>query len=222
MTPIPRRRLMGVAILAMASQLGGASAATISIDAGGVAAATRTYASPRTCTLTAVADSYVNKSLANTNFGTGTALLVNADGTATARSFVRFDLTTCSPAIPSDALVQTATLQLTVSVLAPATRTYEARRATATWLETTITWNAQAAVAGTPTASTTVTVGTPAGTVVSWSATSDVQAYVTGVSTDLGWRVADGAEGIVLGTPLSFGSREAATGQPRLVVTYLP
>jgi len=211
-----------VVVVAIVLQAGTASAAAMTITSGHLTVVTRTYATPRTCTLTATSDSYVNKALATTNFGTGTTLLVNADSTSTERSFVRFDLSACSPAIPSDALVQSAKVQLTVAVAALATRTYELRRATATWLESAITWNLQPTVAGSATASTSVTLGSLVGTVVEWTATGDVQAYVTGASTDLGWRVSDTSEGIVLGTPLTFGSREAATGQPKLVVTYRP
>jgi hypothetical protein len=203
-------------------QVGVASAASITIANGRLTTVTRTYGAAQTCTLTAISDSYVNKALAATNSGTGTTLLINADSTTTERAFVRFDLSSCSPAIPSDALVQTARMQLTIAVAALATRTYVLRRATASWVESTVTWNLQPAVAASATASTTISLGSLIGAVVEWTATSDVQAYVTGSATDLGWRVSDSNEGIVLGTPLTFGSREAATGQPKLVVTYLP
>ena len=215
-------RTLPLLALLLVVQSGVASAAGIAISAGRLTVVTRTYGAPRTCTLTSVSDSYVNKALATTNNGTGTTLLVNADSTSTERTFIRFDLSACSPAIPSDALVQTARVQLTVALAALATRTYELRRATASWVETTVTWNLQPAVAGSTTASTTVALGTLIGTVVEWTVTGDVQSYATGAATDLGWRVGDASEGIVLGTPLTFGSREAATGQPKLVVTYLP
>jgi hypothetical protein len=216
------RRVMVVVALALVIPAGTAAAAGIAIATGRLTVVTRTYGAQRTCTLLAVSDSYVNKSLATTNSGTGTTLLVNADTTTTERSFVRFDLTSCSPAIPSDALVQAAKVQMTVGVAALATRTYDLRRATAAWVETTITWNVQPAVAGSVTASTTVSVGTSVGTVVEWTATGDVQAYAVGSVTDLGWRLSDSSEGVALGTPLTFSSREAASNQPRLVVTYLP
>ena len=222
----PRRlsvlRVLAIVAVAAVLQASAASAASISIATGRLTVVTRTYGAARTCTLNAIADSYVNKALGTTNSGTATTLLLNADSTTTERSFVRFDLTSCSPAIPSDALVQTAKVQLRVAVVALATRTYDLRRSTAGWVETTVTWNLQPAVAGTATASTTVTVGTAIGAVAEWTATSDVQSYATGAATDLGWRVSDASEGIFLGTPLTFGSREAATGQPKLVVTYLP
>jgi hypothetical protein len=217
-------RIRATAFLAVLAfvQVGVASATNFPVSPEDLTSVTRTYGAPRTCTLNAVSDSYVNKALATTNSGTATTLLINADSTTTERSFVRFDLGSCAPAIPSDALVQSAKLQLTVTLAALATRTYELRRTTASWVESTVTWNLQPAMAGSSTASTAVALGTLAGTLVEWTATSDVQAYATGVATDLGWRVSDASEGIFLGSPLAFGSREAATGQPRLVVTYLP
>ena len=75
----------------------------------------KAYGSPATCTLTSAADATVNAALANTNFGTSTSLSVSPNTLATQRAFVRFDLTGCSPAIPADAIVQSATLQLTVA-----------------------------------------------------------------------------------------------------------
>lgn len=213
---------MVVVALAAVTHVGLASAASVPVTTGPLTAVTRTYGSPRTCTLTAVSDSYVNKAAATTNSGTATTLLVNADSTTTERSFVRFDLSSCAPAIPSDALVQTAKVRLTLALVALATRTYDLRRATTSWVESTITWNVQPTVAGTPPATTTVALGTAIGAVVEWTATSDVQAYATGGLTDLGWRVSDASEGILLGTPLTFNSREATSGRPTLVVTYLP
>jgi hypothetical protein len=215
-------RIIAVVVLAVVIQVGAASAASMAITAGRLTVVTRTYGAARTCTLIAASDSYVNKALATTNFGTGTTILISADSITTQRAFVRFDLTSCSPAIPSDALVQSAKVQLTVATAALATRTYDLRRATAAWVESTVTWTLQPAVAGGVTASTTVTLGAAAGTVVEWIATSDVQSYATTVTTDLGWRFSDSNEGILGGTTLAFSSREMTTGQPTLVVTYLP
>jgi hypothetical protein len=198
-----------------------AAAASLPISPRTLTVSTRTYGAARTCTLSASADSYVAKEQANSNFGTATSLQVSPDSTATRRLFVRFDLTSCSPSIPSDALVQSAKVRLTVSALAAATRTYELRAASANWGETTITWSNQPAVSSTVTGSANVSVGTPAGTVVEWTATSDLQAFATGATSNAGWRIGDATEGGV-GTPLLLGSREAASGTPQLSVTYLP
>jgi hypothetical protein len=219
-----RRRLLGVVVAVAwltASLTAPATAASLSITARTLTVASRTYGSAQTCTLNAAADSYVAKELSGSNFGTATTLQVSWDATATRRSFVRFDLTACSPAIPSDAIVQSARVRLTVSALAAATRTYELRAASASWVETSISWSNQPAVSSTVTGTASVTVGTLAGTVVQWTATSDVQAFATGAATNVGWRIGDASEGGV-GTPLLFGSREAASGKPQLTITYLP
>jgi hypothetical protein len=193
----------------------------LTVTAAHLLGGSHTYAAPVTCTLTAVSDGYVNAALATTNFGTSTLLSISPNTVSTERAFVRFDLTTCSPAIPADALVRSATLSLTVAAAVLATRTIDLRSATASWTEAGVTWNAQPAVAGSVTSSAGVTVGQAAGTVISWNAVSDVQSFVAGASTDFGFRLSDSAEGVVGGLVLSFNAREAASGRPQLVVTYV-
>jgi hypothetical protein len=208
------------AALLQAIAPGPAAAAALAITSADLAASAKTYGAPVTCTLNAAADSYVNKLLSGTNFGTGTTLLVSPDSTTTERAFIRFDLTGCSPAIPAGAIVQSASLKLSVALLTTATRTIELRTAQAAWTETGVTWTNQPA-AGSITASTSVPSGSIAGTVITWTATSDVQSFVTGSSSNLGWRMSDSAEGVVAGPTLSLSSREAASGKPQLVVTYV-
>ena len=217
-------RLGAAAVAAM--QLSGAfvimaAAASLPISTAHLTGASKTYGSPATCTLTAVSDSYVNAALAGTNFGTNTQLSVSPNSIATLRSFVRFDLTGCSPAIPADAIVQSATLQLTTASAVLATRTVNLRAVTASWTEAAVTWTNQPAVAGTVTSSAGVTLGQAAGTVVSWTATSDVQSFVAGAATDFGFRLSDSAEGQLAGLILALNAREAASGRPQLSVTYV-
>jgi hypothetical protein len=219
-------RLSATLILAAALSLTSATvglAASLGLSPAHLTTATKGYSAPVTCTLTASADSYVSNALfqTNTNFGTSTSVRVNPASLSTQRTFLQFDLTTCSPSIPSDALVQTATVRLTVASLTTATRTYELRSVTGSWTETGITWNNQPTAASSITSSTIVSVGTTAGTVVQWTSTSDVQSFVTGDATNLGWRLNDSAEG-GLGSPtLQLNSREAGSGRPQLVVTYV-
>jgi hypothetical protein len=217
-------RLCSALVLAAALSLTSATiglAAGLGLSSALLTTATKSYSAPVTCTLTASADSYVSNALlqGNSNFGTSTSLQVNQSDPQ--RTLVRFDLTACSPAIPSDALLQSATVRLTVGALFLATRTYDLRSTTGSWTETGVTYNNQPTVAGSVTASTTVTSGTGANTVIQWTATSDVQSFVTGAATDLGWRLNDSAEGGVLGSTIQFKSREAASGRPQLVVTYV-
>jgi hypothetical protein len=218
-------RLAPALVLAAALSLTSATiglAASLGLSSARLTTATKVYSAPVTCTLTASADSYVSNALfqGNNNFGTSTSLQV--EEVTPKRSLLRFDLTTCSPAIPSDALVQSATLRLTVAAQTSGTRTYELRSITGSWTETGVTFNNQPTVAGSVTASTTVNGGTAAGTVVQWTSTSDVQSFVTGAATNLGWRLDDSNEGGILGgTTLQLKSREAASGRPQLVVTYV-
>jgi hypothetical protein len=194
-------------------------AAALPVTSGKLTVASKSYAAPVTCTLTAVADSYVARELAASNFGTLTSLIVSSDGTATKRALVRFDLSTCSPTVPADAIVTSAKLRLATAAIALATRTYEAIRATAAWTETGVTWTNQPAVAASPSDSTSVSLGTASGTVVEWNVIGDVQSFVTAAASDLGWRVADSVEGGV-GTVLTFNAREAASSKPQLVLSY--
>lgn len=213
----------GVVLAALISVVtsGVGHAGALGISSAYLTAAARVYGAPITCTLTAVADSYVDAALATTNFGTSGVLDLNPSSVDTERVFVRFDLTACSPAIPTDAIVQTAQVRLTVASLVLATRTIDLRRAVAAWTEAGVTWNTQPAAAGLVIGSASVTDGQAAVTVISWTATSDVQSYVTGAATDFGFRLSDSAEGVALGVVLSFSSREAASGRPQLVVTYV-
>lgn len=223
-----RRRPIGVAAaLVLATQVvaltfSTASAASLEISSAHLTGASRVYGAPVTCTLTAVADASVNSALPNTNSGTSTQLNVSPNTVATQRAFVRFDLTGCSPAIPADAIVQSATLSLTTASAVLATRTIVLRSVTASWTEAAVTWNTQPAVAASNTSTAGVTLGQAAGTVISWTAASDVQSFVAGAATDLGFRLSDSAEGVVAGVPLVLNAREAASGRPQLVVTYLP
>ena len=198
-----------------------AAAAARPISSAYLTGASKLYGAPVICTLTAVADSSVNASLATTNFGTDTQLNVSPNSVATQRAFVRFDLTGCSPTIPADAIVQSASLQLTTASAVLATRTINLRLVSATWTEAAITWNNQPAVAASNTSSAGVTLGQGAGTVISWTANSDIQWFVAGAATDFGFRLSDSAEGAALGVPLVLNAREAASGRPQLVVTYV-
>jgi hypothetical protein len=213
------RRSLVISAICLATA-GATLAASIPLTSARLTSFAKVYGSPTTCTLGPAADAYVFQLLASNNFGTATTLDV-ASTTANAKeTFIRFDLSSCSPSIPTGAIVQSAALKLTVSALAVSTRTYALKSTTASWSETTLTWSNAPAVAPTATASTTVSLGTAAGTVVQWSVVSDVQSFVTAAATNNGWRLGDSAEGSGIST-LSFGSREAATGRPQLVIVYV-
>jgi hypothetical protein len=175
-----------------------------------------------TCTLAAAADTYADGALlaASSNFGTAATLAVRTDTLGNKRSFVRFDTTACASFSSAD--VKSARLELYLATAPAASRTYTVHRVTASWAETSLTWNNQPGVAGS--ASDSVATGTTNGDVLTWSVTADVQGFVNGTFTNQGWRIADSAEGAVLAREGLFASREAgtATQRPRLVVTYYP
>jgi hypothetical protein len=180
-----------------------------------------------TCTLTPSADSYVHVGSGGSNFGTATTLHVRSAVTLglladDKRSLVRFDLSSC--AIPTNARVETATMTVFMSTAPSASRTYDLHRVTASWGETTVTWNNQPAVAAVATGS--VATGTTANVTRQWNVVTDVRTFVAGTATNNGWRIKDQVEGGLLGNSFEgrFSSREHGTAsqRPSLVITYYP
>jgi hypothetical protein len=172
------------------------------------------------CTLTANADTYADGAVLNqgANFGTATTLHVRSDTLGNKRSFVGFNVSSC---IPSGARIKTATLSLYLSTAPGASRTFQARRVTASWGETTLTWNNQPTVAGSATDS--VSTGTTNNVTRSWNVLADVQAFADGTANN-GWRIADATEGALGAQQGQFSSREHGTAsqRPSLAMTYYP
>ena len=181
-------------------------------------------------------DANVRQGSPTTNFGTVTSTNVSSGNGINQRAYVRFDLTTCTPAIPSTAVVRLATLRLYLTAVPAACRTIDVFAASATWTETGITWNNEpfgSTINNPPTASRSgsFTVGTPAGCqnqatgtyLVGGTVTSDVASFVLGSVTNFGWMLRDDAEGSATTRTVTFSSKELATvGQaPQLVVTYV-
>jgi hypothetical protein len=173
-----------------------------------------------TCALGAAADTYADGAVLNqgANFGTATLLHVRSDTLGNKRSFARFNVASC---VPNGARIKTATLSLFLSTAPGASRTYEARRVTASWGETTLTWSNQPAVAGAATDS--VGTGTTNNVTRSWNVAADVQAFANGTANN-GWRVADSTEGVLGAQEGRFSSREHATvsQRPSLAITFYP
>ena len=214
--------LAGLAVVVL-SGVGG-SAAGLQLISGGIMLAERSYGPPTVCTLSAAADTHVRSDQPGSSFGSALTLVVNNSSASTSRALLRFDTGQCDPAIPADALVHAATLTLTTSsVMGGGSRSYELWRTAGAWGEST-TWAGQPTVAATSTASTTVALGTLAGTAVGWSVVGDVQAFVAGDADNHGWRLSDAVEGVtpLLSSQLAFHSREAASATPRLTITYAP
>jgi hypothetical protein len=218
-----------VAVLALSTIAAGsvAFAASLGVTSNDLTTYTVATTVPiSTCTLTSVADTYGDQALlqAGSNFGGATTMSVESSqvlGLGTnKRSFVRFNLASCS--IPAAANVVSGSLRLFLSTAPGATRTYQAFRATASWVETSLTWNNQPGVAGAATATT--STGTTSGVTLSWDVVSDVRSFVSGSVTNNGWRVNDSAESSAPARTGTFATREAGTAsqRPSLVITYYP
>jgi hypothetical protein len=171
-----------------------------------------------TVTLSSVIDSYVDQDLPTNNYGTVTTMQVRSYnvGPNNRRSFVQFDVSS----IPAVAIINTATMRLYLDTAPAASRSYDAHRVTASWVETTINWSNQpATVAG---ATSTQATGTASGVWLSWDVKSDVAAFVLGTYSNFGWRIKDQVEDSGTNYQSYFRTREytGATYDPQLVVTY--
>ena len=197
----------------------------------------------RTCTVTAtpatttaVIDTTVRQGSAATNFGAITTLTVSSGSGINQRIYLKFDLTVCSPAVASSAIVRLATLRLYMTAVPAACRTLDLFPATVAWTETAITWNNQpfgGTINNPPTGSRTgsFNVGTPVGCqnqttgsyVAGGTVTADVASFVSGGSTNLGWMIRDDAEGSATTRTATFSAKELGTvaQEPQLVITYV-
>lgn len=214
--------LVAVVVAFVASAVGFASALAIAPKSLTVHTAASSVPIS-TCTLTSAADTYADQGSGGSNFGTATTLQVRSGTTLilladNKRTFVRFDLASCS--IPSSARVLTGRVRLFMSSAPSATRTYQASRVTASWAETSLDWNNQPGVAATATA--TALTGTTSNVTLEWDVVADVRAFVAGTATNNGWRIADAVESNT--GESQFRSREHGTAsqRPSLVVTYYP
>ncbi len=208
----------------------------------GLPVASSTLDTYRTCILagvssasTAMAEASIDEQYPSSNAGSATTMDVQSKKSRNRRSYVRFDLTLCSPAIPASATIVDAQLHLFVTSLAANCRTIDLFRVTASWAEDTLSWNNQpfgTAIGNPPTSqrSSSADVGltgscanTTSGYVV-WAATADVQAFVAGAATNHGWMLRDDVEGSGATRTNTFATAEGnnADRAPRLLITYRP
>lgn len=209
-----------VLVSALASALGAAGLG-VAASVGVASAKLTTYSAATSipsssCTLNAVADTYVDQQSKNNNFGSSTSLLVSNGTTKAKRTFVRFDVASC---VPANALVLTTQLSLYLAAAPTVNKTWELHRVTASWTESGVTWNNQPGVAASATAS--ITTGTTDGVWTTWDVLGDVQGFADGTANE-GWRVWDQNEAQNPDRGGSFSSREAASNTPSLSITYYP
>ncbi len=215
-----RRLLFALPLLSLAVPVV-AYAASLGVTPNRLTATTSaTSIAASTCTVEPAADTYADELSLLSNFGTSTNLLVRSLAANDRRSYLRFDLASCS--IPAAAEVETAVLSLYLSAAPSASRTYGAYRVTAAWTETGLTWNGQPSTAGTATNS--IATGTTSGVTLSWNVLADVAAFVAGTATNDGWQIRDSAENSLVDRASTLGSRERGTAseRPKLTITYYP
>ena len=161
------------------------------------------------------ADTYVRQDRATTNYGTGTTMDARRRNNQARRALVSFDLS----GIPAGATINSATLELYASAVPGTSQTLDAHRITASWGETTATWNNQPAYDATPAAS--IAGGTAVGW-KTWTVTSLAQAWYASPSTNYGVLVKANLEGGTTTYTYTFATRENATtgDRPILRVNY--
>ena len=168
-------------------------------------------------TFNSIADTWADEQKPTLNKGTLTTMTTRSWQSAKdGRSFVEFDVSS----IPAGSTVNTATLTLCAVAVPTSTRTIDLHRITASWVETTLTWNNQPGVAGSVTDSAT-TPGSPA--CMTWDVATDVQLWVDGTANE-GWRAKDSVEGQGTKYVTEFATRENGTpaDRPILDVNYTP
>lgn len=165
-----------------------------------------------TCTINPSQDTYVDESNATSSFGSAAYVGTRTGTSQRAYTFVQYDLSSCN--IPATGGADSAVLKFTVLQAPTATRTIAVAPVSSTWAET-LTWNASKTLTiGSNT--TTFSVGTTAGAVVSATVTNDVDGWIRG-GTNHGWRLMDTGIGT---QTTAFDSSEATSGLPQLVINY--
>lgn len=222
--------------LALGAGIGWASAASLNLVA-------HNLTPYRTCTVTAtptttttVIDAGVRQASATSNFGNVTSLDIASGSGANRRTYLRFDLTACVPAIPASAIVRLATLRLYLTAVPAVCRTIDLFPVTSSWTESGITWNNQpfgTSLNNPPSGSRTGSfdVGTPVGCqnrttgayVVGGTVTSDVASFLSGGASNFGWMLRDDVEGSATTRTATVSSKQLGTiaQEPQLVVTYV-
>src|SRR5215475_11906858 len=171
------------------------------------------------------ADSYLDTGNPTTNFGTATSLNVAAkSGTGqAAHGLVQFDLSSVS-----NIGVKQADMTLNVTQGGNKTSSYEAHRVTSLWTESGVSWNNR--VAGTAwttaggdysaTVTAAVTINSGATGTFTWGLTTDVQSWYSGTQ-NFGHLLLENPSSGNDPNGILFNSREAASNQPQLTLTFL-
>jgi hypothetical protein len=211
------KRFVVIAIVAvLAISIGTGFAATLTVGSHHLWAGTQSL-TKTTCTLTGTTesvDTYINQSSATTNYASTTTMLVQPNSGSEKRSLITFDLSKCSPAIPTTGGADTATLSLHVTSAPKNSRTLTLWRATSSWSSTT-TWNTGPSLAS---SSTTTFASGSAVTTLSIPVTVDVDDLIKG-STNDGWVITDEGSSAAQDTT-TFATSNATSNKPVLTINY--
>jgi hypothetical protein len=199
------RTLTVILLVSILLPVGVASGAGLTVSSNKLATFATCTLSGSVGTSASMEDSFVDENAPTTNNGAAATIPSQSRNNRNRRPYVIFDLTTCSPNVPSSATITNATLRLYATALPATCRTQDVFRVTASWTESAITWNNQPfgmTANNPPSGSRTdgVTVGTGAGCTfaaagyVSWNVTGDAAAFVAATSTNNGWMIRDDAE----------------------------
>jgi hypothetical protein len=216
---------------------GPSSANQLALTASNLSAYRTCTVTPTTGTSTAGVDARVQQANGTNNYGTATVLNVDYGGSSNnVRTYLRFDLTKCTPAIPSTASIDAAYVRLFTTGIpgSGSCVTQDIFRVTTSWSETTLTWSNQpfGTATNNPTQSARTSwmnIGNGSGCqnassgqyVSGWDVTTDVRAFVTGTS-NFGWMIRPDTEDVTPARSTSYAARETnnANRSPQLIVDY--
>ncbi len=156
-------------------------------------------------------DAEVRQGNPGTNYGGLATFSTRSSALVLVQSNIRSVVAFSLPAIPTGCTLSSAKLRLNASH-ATGGRTIEAFRAAASWTETGVTWNNQPEATGSGATATSSTGW------MEWTVTPQVQAMYQG--TNNGFVLRDSAEGALLEATVQWSSKEAASNDPELVLTF--
>lgn len=197
---------------------------------GGTAGGDGGCGAPKTTTLEAVADTYIVNVPPLSTHGSESVLEILAyNEFAGRRVLLRFDV---ASSVPLGSVIDSAKLLLKLGVNEGGTHEAGVHRVSQPWVEASCSWTKYDATGSwtkqggdyalAPSASRTVDPSSAVGSVLDWDVKADVQGFVDGSLTNLGWLLKQDNDAVMNGETLQFPSREAASpgDRPQLEVVY--
>jgi hypothetical protein len=213
------RRFALVVAVVLAVGAGAAYAATMTVSSWHLWTGSQTL-TKASCTVTgAAADTYVDQNSPTSPFGSGATLTHVPSGDAPKERwvFVKFDLSSCN--IPSSGGADSATMTLRLTGAPTTSFNYNLTRVLSSWSGT-LTWNGAQSLGYASGPTTTVASGTTSNVTISFTVTSDVDAFIKGAANN-GWRITAPGSGQNLAKDTStFASTESGSNVPTLTVNY--